>query len=355
LNFNSDQSNIDNEIDINTNTNIMIKELIENDKTKNDNINIMLSNKLFEAQEELRRTKLRLEVMDLMILVSEDGYEDEEMKNILPAEYNIIDDSNFGFIESIIKDNKNIDEVMSNLNNNIKTISEHQDSRDQPMISFESIFEEISGLKTSVANRGTKKLALGTLLDNTSILMPMQTDLKQINNDNKPHNIMYMLEDLQLSSDLITESLTSKTYEEEQHIKYKQIIKNQEEKIKELNLFKQHVTQERNDFIVCSIEVQVLREKIHRSQTEVKTLASTNVDLVNKWKDAESKLQQANQNLITNGGGNNPMKASQPSTSNVSNNIINFQSCNLIIFFKIFFTIFFSIFNRIQIFLKVKF
>jgi len=154
----------------------------------------------------------------------------------------------------------------------------------QTTIMFSDMLSEIEQLRVCVAERGNRGMVLGSLL---------QTDFACIENK----LIKKTLKGMHDQIGLLQKRLIEQNNEHRLHDESVKLIEKQEVDIAELYAMKEQLQNERGEYLTRSVELQVLREEVHRlkvSNEELKKFEILCVDLTTTIK----KLEEDNFNLL---------------------------------------------------------
>lgn len=150
------------------------------------------------------------------------------------------------------------------------------------VVAFEDILREIGGLKASLAERGNLDMALGRMIDVECGIVPMYapayssisslvgSDLSgggsvlSGNSTSAGHgpSVSDFLRDLDHSGRTLQESLKRRIGEDEKREAVAFRLEQQEEVLSELYLLREQQQQERSQLVTANIEAQMLREKV---------------------------------------------------------------------------------------------
>lgn len=300
-------------------------------------VELALAKELLSVQEELRRTRLRLDVLE-MVQQSEsllDRAQGEEENSDSDSDvdedrlirgFDQVQDLSFSRAARALKvpPNKRNSAVSSELVSSVHTES------------FDMILSELSTLAGCISERGTADYPLGYLLDRTAAVMDLgdldeeesvkdskddpdsHVKIKMVTDQSEEEGIVKAVPNMIQSMNLLAEELEKAVAERAKVQKVTDNVwmrlKQQEEMMAEHRTLIEQSELERSEVMSLTVELQVLRERsqrLARDEAQYKALLQRNVELTNQVKSLEdqvSDLQNQEQEEVQNVSDNQHMR-----------------------------------------------
>lgn len=294
-------------------------------------VDSFLSIELMETQNKLKRAMLRLEVMEMVNAKKSEDTEENLMEenDISSVSHNFLKHESIDW--SLFNKGVNspsgshISYNANNANNanylNDSTISQSSKSKQDQEVTYEQIMSHITLLKEQIAQRGSKSLLYGTLLNSSAALIPLEKNIWVDSDDNVRSDQYDEFADhsrpsLPLSSASLSDvlsaidSYTKSTADANDAISlsnnkhYQRDIDILKERIVEQKLLIEQRKRDEENMSTLLVELQILREKVLK-MTSIEAYANTikqkNLELEKKLKESSKEMvllkQQHEQNL----------------------------------------------------------
>lgn len=214
---------------------------------------------LASTKEELKRAMMRMEVLEIGQLAS----------------------------KASIFDNNGIMEIdlQSNSDNNAR----YKDDESETII-FSDMMKEIEQLRMCVAERGNGNMILGSLLQNDFACI-----------DNKL--VKRTVKEIHKHTSHIQKKMVASNNENRHHKDNLKLTEMQELDLVELHAMKEQILNERGEHLARSVELQVLREEVHRlkvSNEDLKQYETHCIELTRKLKELRSEKLDDTKTSVAN-------------------------------------------------------
>jgi hypothetical protein len=285
-----------------------------------------LAEKLFEAQEKLRKTRMRLGVLEMVqeeAMLGENSVYIDDDDDALPRDHVLADSAN-GLDE--IYDSRDGSLRKAGVEDEIiKEVDAKWGSNSSKVTSFEGIMSELSTLRACLCERATVDYPLGHLLDSNVAVVTLQSegskDRESSAADDSGCSAVHNHAPDNLTLPVVVRSMTDTTKELLEIVKVKTqasstnqnvllTLKQQEEKIAGFKTAVEQSDIARNEMFSLTVELQVLRERIQRyakDEAQMFALQAKNIELMKHIKDLEdlpsdSKSRRSDGSIVTSKG-----------------------------------------------------
>ncbi len=258
-----------------------------------------LAQSLLEAQEALRKTRMRMDVLEM---VQEEAMKGENSVYIEDDEDT--DDVNARTALDRDFSAEAIDEALGNMPVKDKraVVSEEQMIIEEvdrkyghKATSFDGIMNELSALRACLSERATVDYPLGHLLDRNVAIFAMEDSsdersLKASTDEDAPKALPPVLKSMGDTTKDLIEIVRLKTQASSASQAVVSTLKQQEEKLAEFKTNNEQVEVARNEFTSLTVELQILREKIARhnkDEGQLSKLQEKNLELSRHVRELE--------------------------------------------------------------------
>lgn len=256
-----------------------------------------LAQTLLETQETLRKTRMRMGVLEMVqdeaMMGSSSALleEDEEQYTLLGG--NLSKDL---VTESSVEEGR---EVVVTEEGETRPVDSERKQRNK-LASFENILSEISALRACLSERASVDYPLGHLLDRNVAIVPLDDKTTTSTSyssstptENSSEALPGVLRSMTDNTKDIIEIVKVKTQANTTNHTVSATLRQYEEKLAEYRLNAEQAEIAKNEFTSLTVELQILREKVLRQtkdENQLSMLTMKNIELTKHIKELEEQL-----------------------------------------------------------------
>lgn len=257
-----------------------------------------LAQSLLETQEALRKTRMRMDVLEMVqeeamkgensVYIDEDEDPEDSARAALAKEFSAVATDEPLPLES------RREALMSRVASDEEIIEEVDHKYGSKMTSFDGIMSEFSALRACLSERATVDYPLGHLLDKNVAIFALDDEerkSKSVPDDGEtPNALPFILQSMTDTTKELLEIVRVKTQANSASQIVASTLKQQEEKLAEFKTSFEQVEVAQNEFTSLTVELQILREKIQRhakDEGQLTKLQEKNLELSRHVRELE--------------------------------------------------------------------
>jgi DNA repair exonuclease SbcCD ATPase subunit len=264
-----------------------------------------LAQSLLETQEALRKTRMRMDVLEMVQEEAMMGGNSVNLDNDEEVAMFIADGGNNlhgafageGHEASTAEDPKDRDFTLTRAATEEEIVQEVGAKYDDKHTSFEGIMSELSALRVCLAERASVDNPLGHLLDRNVAVVPLDKgapgSADGASESGAAEPLPALLKSMTESTKDLLEIVKVKTQASSASQTVLNTVRQQEEKLTEYRGNLEQAEIARNEFTSLTVELQILRERIQRhakDEGQLNLLTVKNLELTKHVKELEDQL-----------------------------------------------------------------
>lgn len=262
-----------------------------------------LAQSLLETQEALRKTRMRMDVLEMVqeeamkgensVYIDDDeDLEDHATRTALAREFSVENADDQSAFDG--KDSRR--EQAARVTSSEEIVEEVDQKYGDKVTSFDGIMSELSALRACLSERATVDYPLGHLLDRNVAIFALEDEERSgafAADDDVPKALPSVLKSMAETTKDLIEIVKVKTQASSASLTVVSTLKQQEEKLAEFKTNAEQVEVARNEFTSLTVELQILREKMQRhakDEGQLNKLQDKNLDLSRHVRELEELL-----------------------------------------------------------------
>lgn len=265
-----------------------------------------LAQSLLETQEALRKTRMRMDVLEMVqeeamkgensvYIDDDDDLEDgAAARAALAREFSAENADDQSAFEG--KEPNRKDLMASRAASEEEIIDEVDKKYGKKVTSFDGIMNELSALRACLSERATVDYPLGHLLDKNVAIFALEDEGNggsSVSDEDAPQPLPVVLKTMAETTKDLIEIVKVKTQASSASLTVVSTLKQQEERLADFKTNAEQVEVARNEFTSLTVELQILREKIQRhakDEGQLSKLQDKNLELSRQVRELEEML-----------------------------------------------------------------